>query len=1364
MSTATTQIVIAGRDQLSGVVRQTAQRFGTDLQAMQRNVFSLQDALLGLGGVVAFESMRREFTLYDSAIRDMGKVTDESMESIRTRVATLPPALGNVTELVKGYYQTISAGVTDPNKSLETLTESAKSAKAAHMDQAEVIKGVTKVMAGYAGEVRTASEAADLLFTIERQGQTSFQELIPVIGDVAAISHEVAVNQNEMGAALAAVTQTAGSTSQAATQYRAMLVNLMKPTKEMEKALGALGVSSGKAAIEQYGLAGTLGRLQTHAEQSGIGIGKLFESSEALLAVAALSRGEFAQYNTNLEVMTEKVGAADKAYQEWLESSQATDDLFRNTMSNTLIKIGEQIMPSVNEGVREFAGLVNEHSDDIAGLFGRLADYGTTIAAAVVPALRDTGGVLAETVLPPAVAILETGNALLRLVPSEYQSSVGAGIIGYALLGPKGAVIASSIAAIDASMDQLSQRMWVMMGMSGSYAQVQDELRAKGKAALESLLTGTDAVTQAQHTYRAAVSHTVRGVVQSAAEQTAAVEKHVATSTLLTVGATAWMVWGDNAERASEKAKTSAEQSEAAIRRMREAQAFGEDTLAVFRKGVAEAEAALAVARQKQADVDDAIARAVEMAKTNEQLARTIKVPVFDPKELTSAEAAVSLAYARLREAAVLHRKAVESQTVATAEVVVGTAGAVTVDLSKEERKRVDTVRDALRDIERSVAERHEQILRDWRDAYQKSTMSETRYRRQQLDDQYEQYKSVVEDKKALELWYAVEVGKIEAARTADQAAQAKARQEAAEEAAKKSTEVLTRENEQMLENIQNATADAFYTMFTDMDSGWKSVWTSMEQWALKTLAQVAAAAIIQPVIAPVVMGGQSGGVQSLLGFGGSSAAGGGTLPNVPLVGLFGGSGIANSINQWGASMFPSLFGGVTLAQAGTPLAGLVSSPTAGLAAAQAGTQLTSPLVSSGMSFLGALGGLAGVGGGLYQMFQGGTGNIVSGAGTAIGGAMMFTPAAPFAPLVMLGSQLLGGLFGGKEHSPSVIFQAQDSTLGAFSDPLFHTKSGGSWDQGVQLGKALSEVVAGTHTALASIITGTLGEDSDALTDLKNLKFSWGRKVSTDFGWDFGSDMDPEELWAKATKDITGEILKAADPLFASIAEEMAQGLWSQVRDAVIAERRGQIFSTGQQAVAGIFSETIKGAVEIVRAGEHADYAALGEAINEQVVGALQQSMLTVGLNQASAILQQKFVNPLLDTIVGGFVDGSFDLQSMESAYKALQGLDISDLSAGLTEIFTGIQTGQDINWSEFSEKYGQDFSELLDEISTQGDSQAELAARATAAQESILAQINSMSATVEAMRAALSSIAATNAETARLTREQHQLSLNAAG
>ena len=139
----------------------------------------------GAAVTAAFTKTFLDFTKYETKLVDMAKVTSEPFDQIEAKLGTLGPILGSSKDLMEGYYQVISAGVKDPVKALETLTIAAETAKAAHVEQSEVVKGITKMMAGYEGAISSASEAADLLFSIEKEGQTTVAELIPVIGGLA---------------------------------------------------------------------------------------------------------------------------------------------------------------------------------------------------------------------------------------------------------------------------------------------------------------------------------------------------------------------------------------------------------------------------------------------------------------------------------------------------------------------------------------------------------------------------------------------------------------------------------------------------------------------------------------------------------------------------------------------------------------------------------------------------------------------------------------------------------------------------------------------------------------------------------------------------------------------------------------------------------------------------------------------------------------------------------------------------------------------------------------------------------------------------------------------------------------------------
>ncbi|WP_303171979.1 phage tail tape measure protein [uncultured Desulfovibrio sp.] len=319
----------------------------------------LKNTLGTLGVGISIKQTISDFSAYQSALTDMGKVTDESFSLIDQKIRSISPELGSATQLMQGYYQTISAGVTEPAKAMDMLKTAAMAAKAAGVSQAETITALTKLMAGYSGAIRSAADASDLLFAIEKQGQTSVGQLVPYIGDLAAISNQAGVSVSEMGATFAALTQTAGGTAQAATQYRAILVGILNPQERLRDLLKEMGYESGVALVKQKGLSQALMMISAQAKKAGLGIGQVISSTEAISGLGPLLQTNFKQVLTNLEEMEKRTGATFNAFGRYTETINGQLDTLQNSLRNVSIAIGESFgsatvsaLKVANEGVQ----------------------------------------------------------------------------------------------------------------------------------------------------------------------------------------------------------------------------------------------------------------------------------------------------------------------------------------------------------------------------------------------------------------------------------------------------------------------------------------------------------------------------------------------------------------------------------------------------------------------------------------------------------------------------------------------------------------------------------------------------------------------------------------------------------------------------------------------------------------------------------------------------------------------------------------------------------------------------------------------------------------------------------------------------
>lgn len=354
------------------------------IKSMAKNIFSLQGAMTALAAALSFKFVLDRFETYEVALKDLVKVTDENLGTIEKRLQELPKKLGSGTEKLQAYYQVVSAGVTDIAKSTEVLIDTARVSKVAHISQADVIKGVTSLLDAYAGSMKNSTEAADLLFQMEAKGKTTVKELIPVIGGLANLSASLGISFDEMGASMAQVTQFAGNTSEAATQYQAILTALISPQKEMITLLKEYG--SVQDAIKKIGFVNVVKKIAEASSKGGVLQTDLLKKllggrKEATIGMLALIKNDFAGLEDRMESMANKTGKLDKAWEAWEVTLQATRTVFNNTIGSFFREFGQELAPDVQRNLEEMSEWLGTNKpqimdafDDISTLVGSIGE------------------------------------------------------------------------------------------------------------------------------------------------------------------------------------------------------------------------------------------------------------------------------------------------------------------------------------------------------------------------------------------------------------------------------------------------------------------------------------------------------------------------------------------------------------------------------------------------------------------------------------------------------------------------------------------------------------------------------------------------------------------------------------------------------------------------------------------------------------------------------------------------------------------------------------------------------------------------------------------------------------------------------
>jgi len=358
MNLGAAYVVVKAKNEMAKGLKAARKSVGSAVTAMAK--MAIIPITIGTAALIAgITKSITKFGEYETVLVDMGKVTSESFESITAKIRTLPAELGTATALTKGYYQVISAGVTEPVAAMELLVTSAKMAKTAHVEQGSAVEGLTSIMAAFGVSSIVAGESMQQM---EKLGKTSVGRLVSIIGEISSTSALVGLSLDEMGAAFGRVTLQSGGTEKAATQYKALMMSLISPTTAMAALLKDYG--GAQEAIKAIGFEGVLRLITNAAEGNATTLRKIVGPAEAVLAINALVSDGMQGLSENMIAMSDKTGKLDKAWKDYRGTLAAIWETFKNVVGNQLIWIGDKLAPAI-KAVIEALGVWLEVNRDL---------------------------------------------------------------------------------------------------------------------------------------------------------------------------------------------------------------------------------------------------------------------------------------------------------------------------------------------------------------------------------------------------------------------------------------------------------------------------------------------------------------------------------------------------------------------------------------------------------------------------------------------------------------------------------------------------------------------------------------------------------------------------------------------------------------------------------------------------------------------------------------------------------------------------------------------------------------------------------------------------------------------------------------
>lgn len=363
-------------------------------------------------GFMDFESkMSNVAMLADTTAVSMDKLSKQAIQASNASNTA-------ASTIAEGAYDALSAGIDTANV-MHYVTDAAKAAKVGQSELGTTIKGSAAIMNAWKIPYSQATSVLEKMIVVQDEGQASMQELASQIGQITGLAPQLNIGLNETLSAVAALTKNGVQTSSAITGLRAVLSNVLKPTKEASDAAKALGLEFNAAALQSKGLTGFLEDVLKKTGGSSEELAKLFGSVEGLSQIMLLGGNAAGDYANALKAMENSAGKLDKAFATVTDNSAARLSMSLNKLKNNAIEFGQTLSPYIDLASDSLGNL----SDKISAL---TEDEQKSL---LQTALWTAGGLKAISMLSKMVATIKlmgTAAGPVGLAATAVTALVGA--------------------------------------------------------------------------------------------------------------------------------------------------------------------------------------------------------------------------------------------------------------------------------------------------------------------------------------------------------------------------------------------------------------------------------------------------------------------------------------------------------------------------------------------------------------------------------------------------------------------------------------------------------------------------------------------------------------------------------------------------------------------------------------------------------------------------------------------------------------------------------------------------------------------------------------------------------------------------
>ncbi len=320
--------------------------------------------LIGLGAASSklgmdFEtSMHKVYTIADKSAVPVDKM--------RQAILNLSNQTGiSATDIANNVYDAISAGQ-KTGDAVNFVRESTELATAGFATAGQTLDVLTSIYNAYGQTAKDVTKDSDILIATQNIGKTTVGQLSQNIGLLIPVAKESGVQLNQVGAGLALMTKQGIQTSEAITNYKAMLSELNSTGSKSDKILRKITGESFEELIKKGKTVGDiLNILNEYAKKNNMKLGDMFGNIRSVTGALALAGNGGKDFNDILKQMNNSTGSTKKAFDEMSNTTQYNFKKAINQAKNALIGFGDVMAP--------FISLASQFISKIANAFNSMS-------------------------------------------------------------------------------------------------------------------------------------------------------------------------------------------------------------------------------------------------------------------------------------------------------------------------------------------------------------------------------------------------------------------------------------------------------------------------------------------------------------------------------------------------------------------------------------------------------------------------------------------------------------------------------------------------------------------------------------------------------------------------------------------------------------------------------------------------------------------------------------------------------------------------------------------------------------------------------------------------------------------------------